>query len=266
MHFGAPEWINLLAFAGLMILGWFRAGLETARRTRITMLGLAGLAFTLVGALIGGVARDWIPNAQLFLFYSQAGQFVTRPDPRMESKLLALELRVVKPFIEWCARQRLWWIFSYLELAYLAYYPAMPAGLAVLYIIGRRSVADYFWTVVLLAAYGSLATLPWLQMRPPRALGEKWSEVLPHTRLRALNLWILGRGSIHANTCPSAHVAITMASALALLVVAPAWVGSVFLVLAISVAMGAVVGRYHYGADAVLGAAAAVAALLLAGV
>ncbi|HSW39235.1 MAG TPA: phosphatase PAP2 family protein, partial [Acidobacteriota bacterium] len=58
--------------------------------------------------------------------------------------------------------------------------------------------------------------------------------------------------SIHANTCPSAHVACTAACAFVLLSLAPP-VGLVFLVIAVSISLGAVAGRYHYLADAILG-------------
>jgi hypothetical protein len=57
-------------------------------------------------------------------------------------------------------------------------------------------------------------------------------------------------------------VAITTAGALVLLKLGPLWIGSVFLWIAISIALGAVAGRYHYAADAILGVILAVAAFL----
>lgn len=51
-------------------------------------------------------------------------------------------------------------------------------------------------------------------------------------------------------------------SALVLLRLAP-WQGLVFLAIAISIALGAVAGRYHYAADAVLGAIVAAVAFLV---
>lgn len=56
---------------------------------------------------------------------------------------------------------------------------------------------------------------------------------------------------------------IGMACALVLLRIAPLWVGVVFLWVAVTIALGAVGGRYHYAADAILGSAAAVAAFLI---
>ena len=143
--------------------------------------------------------------------------------------------------------------------SYLAYYFALPLSLAALYLVGASHEADRFWTVVLLACYASCSTLPFIQLRPPRLLKEQGAPAVGSSKVRAFNLWILSRGSIHANTFPSAHVAITTAGALVLLNLGPLWVGLVFLWVALSIALGAVAGRYHYAADSILG-------VLLAGV
>jgi membrane-associated phospholipid phosphatase len=84
--------------------------------------------------------------------------------------------------------------------------------------------------------------------------------LLPSGKVRALNEWILSQGSIHTNTCPSAHVAVATACALVLLHLGPLWIGLSFLWIAFSIALGAVAGRYHYAADAILGALVALAA------
>jgi membrane-associated phospholipid phosphatase len=60
-----------------------------------------------------------------------------------------------------------------------------------------------------------------------------------------------------ANTFPSGHVAASAAIAIALLWLSPWW-GIVFAVIALGIAGGCIVGRYHYAIDVV-------AALLLAG-
>jgi len=50
--------------------------------------------------------------------------------------------------------------------------------------------------------------------------------------------------------------------ALALIQIGPVWIGLIFLAVAIGIAFGAVAGRYHYLADAVLGILLAVMALV----
>lgn len=77
-----------------------------------------------------------------------------------------------------------------------------------------------------------------------------------------MNLWILRHGSVQANTCPSAHVAIATSCALALIAMGLVWIGLSFLVVAVGIALGAVAGRYHYLADAVFGIILAAMALL----
>lgn len=269
----AAEWITLVAFSSFSALAWRRRALDRTRRTSIIALGVSAVAITIFVSLAlprlvpprtASIVRDWVPYLFLFLFYSQGGQFVTGADAELEAKLARLDRRIVAPPLAWCAgRPAGVSILTYLELAYLSYYPALPLAMVALYASGGQPSAPQFWTVVLLAAYGSCGTLPFIQTRPPRVLGEKWSASVPFGRVRAFNLWILQRGSIQANTLPSAHVAITTACALSLLRLGPLWVGIVFLLIAVSVALGAVSGRYHYAADAILGAMVACAALLV---
>jgi membrane-associated phospholipid phosphatase len=70
------------------------------------------------------------------------------------------------------------------------------------------------------------------------------------------NRWILQHGSIHAISFPSAHVASTCAVSLVLLHFMPL-IGLAFLFVSVWIAIGAVVGRYHYALDVLLGAATA---------
>jgi membrane-associated phospholipid phosphatase len=73
---------------------------------------------------------------------------------------------------------------------------------------------------------------------------------------RIFNRWILKHGSIHAISFPSAHVASAFAIAFVLLRYSP-WIGAVFLVIAILISLGAVIGRYHYALDVLMGAVTA---------
>jgi hypothetical protein len=269
----AAEWITLLAFSWFSVMACGRRTLDRSRRVRILAFGLSAVAITIFVSVVlprwvppqaASIVRDWVPYLFLFLFYSQGGQFVTGADRELETRLARLDRSIVAPPLEWCGRNPAGaWILTYLELAYLSYYPALPMSLVVLYLSGNQAEAARFWTVVLLAAYGSCGTLPFIQIRPPRMLGEKWSAGLPSGRVRAFNLWILQRGSIQANTLPSAHVAITGACALSLLRLGPLWAGVIFLWIAVSIALGAVSGRYHYALDAILGFLVAGTAMLV---
>lgn len=274
MQLRAAEWISLVAFSWLVILAGLRRDLDRVRRTRITAIGTAGAAITLLapvllthwlGSPVARAFRDWVPLLLILLYYRQAGEFVTGANIEVEAWLLRQDARLAAPLLERCAHSTLGaWIFTYLEIAYLTYYPLLPGAFAAFLLTGGGRDAGRFWTIVMLAEYGACSSLPFLQTRPPRVLAEKWSSAFPSGKVRAFNLWILRQGSIHANTCPSAHVAAATACALALLLHGPLWVGLGFAWIAFSIALGAVGGRYHYAADTVLGALTAVIAFLAA--
>jgi membrane-associated phospholipid phosphatase len=155
-------------------------------------------------------------------------------------------------------------VAEYFELSYLLVYLVVPAGAVTLLAFGRGDDVDEFWTVVLLAEFACYGMLPWIQTRPPRTLDADcggW----PHNLLvRRLNLGIANRASIQANTLPSGHAAGALATALAVSSLVPsAWTGAVFLILAASIAVSTVIGRYHYVIDSVLGMLVATAVWLL---
>ena len=73
---------------------------------------------------------------------------------------------------------------------------------------------------------------------------------------------LLRRVSHELNTFPSGHVAVATAVALTVFPVSRA-AGGVFLILAIGIAAGAAVGRYHYRVDVIAGALVGIAAALI---
>ena len=81
--------------------------------------------------------------------------------------------------------------------------------------------------------------------------------------IRRVNLAVLNRASVQWNTFPSGHTAASLATALAVGIHMPL-VGVVLGIVALSIAAGSIVGRYHYAADAIVGAAVAVLAFVTA--
>lgn len=249
------EVVNLAFFGGMTAVAWLRR-LDLARRRRVTGLGVAGVALTLVGAWTGLAAvREWLPMPLMLLAYWQSGPFFVRPNEPFQRRLLDLDHRVlagVKPP---------GWIAQILELAYVFCYPLLPAGMGLLYVAGQRQAADFYWTSVLAPTYFCYALLPFLPTSPPRVL----EPPMRATGVRRLNQWLVRNASIHANTFPSAHVASTMSAALVLVLVLPAgcWIGWVLVAVAVAIAAGAVLGRYHYLADVILGAVLAAISVAL---
>ncbi|MGH9661327.1 MAG: phosphatase PAP2 family protein, partial [Bryobacteraceae bacterium] len=101
-----------------------------------------------------------------------------------------------------------------------------------------------------------------LRSRPPRVL--EGPGLIDHRapKLRRVNIAILNRASVQANTLPSGHVAGAVAAALAIWPV-DATAAAVLAVLAVLIATAAALCRYHYVIDCVTGGAVA---LLAAGV
>jgi membrane-associated phospholipid phosphatase len=194
------------------------------------------------------------------------------------------------------------WLQRYLELSYLFCYPSVPLALGSLYlarqfavaaagarpdVIGDRQHAsaavaavsepppdttlierryrlaiNHFWTAALLAAFTCFLLFPFFPLTPPRELFHDLPGPRVASLLRGLNHWILGRYAVGASLFPSAHVATVTAAALAIRTYLPR-VGVAFLLLAGSIALATVYGRYHYAADAVAGVLVGLAAFLV---
>jgi membrane-associated phospholipid phosphatase len=135
-------------------------------------------------------------------------------------------------------------------ISYLFCYVLVPAGVAVLYLAHLRASVDLYWTTVLPATYLCYLVIPFAPTIPPRLRHRPSS---PVSTIQSVNLFILRRASIQLNTFPSAHVASTVAGSLVLLRMVPA-AGAVFLIVSLSIAAGAVLGRYHFTLDVILGA------------
>jgi membrane-associated phospholipid phosphatase len=262
------EWIAAGYFLYLLLPIW----LGSSRKAPLTLTARA-LALALVVVAVSQLpdlppwraVRDWAPGLYLLAGYWLPGRLFGDPNAKLEGWLLATDHSWLGPGLASATVELPWIAREYLELTYLLCYPLVPLAFGVLYfgahdLAGPSWIADNYWTAVLLAVFSCYGLLPWLPTRPPRAL-------LPvgagsRSGIRRLNHAVLDRASIQVNTFPSGHVAAALASALAVGDVFPL-AGAVIGLLAVSIAVAAVVGRYHYTADVVLGALAAVAAFTL---
>jgi membrane-associated phospholipid phosphatase len=146
-----------------------------------------------------------------------------------------------------------------LEAAYAGVYLLVPIALLIYLQYSPSPDFGTFWSVVLITDFVCFGVLPWVQTRPPRALedAEPWA-----SSLRRFNLRLLGATSIQVNTFPSGHAAEGLAAAL-LVLEAPAGIVIAMLIAALAVSAGAVLGRYHYLADALAGWVVAVAVYVI---
>jgi hypothetical protein len=222
-------------------------GLASGRR--IKALGGAGVGAVGLAASLAlpaeGFANTWIfPGLLLLIGYWTSGLLFVAPMPRLERALVSLDVRLD---IQRTAGRLPRALAELLEFAYACIYPLILVALAIAL---RQGVsASQFWTVILVTDYICFGALPWLQSRPPRALGfdTPW-----RSSWRAINLAILESGSIQMNTFPSGHAAEALAAAL-LCLAAPAPVVAWMFLNAAAISAGAVFGRYHYAADAFAG-------------
>jgi hypothetical protein len=263
------EWINLVFFSCFIIGSWLRP-LTSRRRIAIAAIGATGiglivaaqLARWLLPSFAVSVVRDWLPAALMPMAYWQAGRFSGTVNESFQTRLKWLDDKLLGSWMPSLAAKPGYRLVAIpLELAYLACYELVPIGLGVLYIAHMRRHAIEYWSVVLSATYPCYAFTAFVPTLPPRLF--ETDSMRPSTgKVRRLNLWIVRRVSIKLNTFPSAHVTATLGGSLVLLHFVPS-VGWAFLFVSIGIALGAVLGRYHYAADVILGAALALAVYAL---
>jgi membrane-associated phospholipid phosphatase len=257
MGLRASEWITVVYFAYLAGAAAVVPGIGRQQQRRAIGTAIAVVIAVLTVAAFGTSAilwRDWVPPVYILLGYWLPALLVTSTNQVLERRLLTLDRRWLGIDVATISERGPRLVIELHELAYLFCYPMVPIGFACLYIAGLREESDRFWTAVLLAVFGCYGVLPWLPTRPPRAI--EGAQMRPSGLVRRVNLRVLGVASIQLNTFPSGHVAASLATALAVYARLPS-AGFALGLLALAIALGSVVGRYHYAADALAGVALA---------
>jgi hypothetical protein len=254
------EWISMVAFSFFLIASWFRS-LSNRRRMAITAIGAIGILLTtailsaerFLPQFASQVARDWLPAVLMPMVYWQAGWFSGRVNKTFQASLQSLDRQLLRGWMANLRKPGYRWVVACLELAYLSCYVLVPMGLGVLYLAGLQRHAIEYWSVVLLATYPCYAFTAFFPTEPPRTTEMK-ATTTTSGKVRRFNLWIVHWLSIQLNTFPSAHVTATLGSSLVLLYFVPT-IGVVFVLISIGIALGAVLGRYHYSADVIVATA-----------
>jgi membrane-associated phospholipid phosphatase len=251
VHWG---WIALGYVTYLGLVSLTRPAFRPARKPA---LGAAAIGWALAALASTNpvpqppAVSTLLPGVVLLIGYRLSGCFFVAPDFRVERWLSSVDRIVLErsgildrlhraPGV--CA--------EWFELSYLLVYAVIPCGAITLAASGHFAQVERYWSTVLLAEFACYGMLPWIQTRPPRVLESPRSPSA--APLRRLNLGVVGRVSIHANTVPSGHAAGAVAAALALWGTMPV-AGALFLAVAASVTVATVTGRYHYTVDAVAG-------------
>jgi membrane-associated phospholipid phosphatase len=279
-----------LSFAELVALGFFAYvtlaafGFDLAPRDRWVIIALNTVTVATMVALSRdsrqtrwlATARDLLPALLILVAYRESG-LLLKPDPSHHLDYLFIQwdrLLLQNEVVQTMLYAGSPWLQRYLEFAYLLCYPLVPLGVAAIYLAprgaklnaptappGRRALDD-FWATVLLATLFCYAVYPFFPLTPPRVLFHDVPGPHIEPLLRKWNFWLLDHYSVQACIFPSGHVAAVTAVALAVRKHAPR-LGAPFALLAASIALATVYGRYHYAVDAVAGALVGVAAFLV---
>lgn len=260
----APEWI-IFAFLLYAPALTFFVPAPDGLRMRLASLnlaviliyaGLVCLDFAKPRLMLT-VIRDWLPLGMMLLAYREMGWFaLPHQAALLESRWVAWDRLVLghggKALIESLGPV----LPSLLELSYALVYALPPIALALLYLYGRRDMADRFLTVVLLSVLLCYAQFPFWPSEPPRVVFAGLDLPSCNTIFRRFNLWMLGNYGIHTSVFPSAHVAGALSTAFGFRLAMPDGkrVYRSLSGVAVLIAIATVYGRYHYLADATCGA------------
>lgn len=256
------HWVAFGYVAYLAIVSFTRAEFASARVKLLVSVAVAGI-LTVLAPHFTTALDVIVPGAVLLALYWLTGLLYVRTDHCIESKMLSMDGRLLgRTGLFARYRRSPQALREYLEACYLLVYPALPAGAIALVAGGQRGVLDWYWTAVIFAEVVCFSTLPWVQTRPPMRLEPSQTKIARVGPFRQWNQLIAARASIKATTIPSGHAAGSMAAALVISTVMPL-TGAVFLLLAFSIAVAIVMGRYHFLLDSVLGIAVAVVAVLV---
>lgn len=274
-----------LGFLTYAVLAALAFPLSLRERLAVVVLNLGSTAVIAALARFGAQkrndfftnARDWFPCVLILLAYRESGLFFI-PDPAHHLDYLfgGWDLKLLQhPGVLAVLSAGSPWLQRYLEFAYFLCYPLVPFGLGSLTAARRwpaftrrrmssddSKIIDHFWTAVLLAVFCCYVLFPLFPSTPPRSFFHDSPHPLVQPFFRKTNFWILGQYGIVSSVFPSGHVAAVTATTLTVRHHLPR-LGLVFIVVALSIAVATVYGRYHYAADALAGAVIGIAGFSL---
>ena len=247
----SADWISWGYFVYLVIACWLRR-LPIRSALVVTAVSIALLAAVpIVAAQAPPIVHAWGPLAYIGVGYYLTGWLFVAPSARLEAWLLDWDRRLLGDpttrFARWPRG-----IVAYLDVVYTFCFLLLPLGFAALILGGHADEGNRYWTMVAAADLGAFAPLSVFQTRPPWQLERP--ATLPAPRVHRMASLMVRKATIGANTFPSGHVAVSVAVAIGVIGSMPV-TGMVLLALTATIAVGCVVGRYHYTIDTVAGAA-----------
>jgi membrane-associated phospholipid phosphatase len=221
------------------------------------------------------VLADWLPLVLVPALYAELPILMESLPGALryhDPAIAALENGLFggQPAFEWAGAWPVTALSELLHACYVSYYPLIFVPPLLLYLgargtreSGPERMAAFHETVFALAlcflvCFSIFVVFP---VQGPRYLGVP--EGVPDGPVRRLVLAILERGSSRGAAFPSSHVAVAVTQALLALRHQPR-VGRCVAAIAVGLGAGAVYGGFHYGVDALAGAALGAAVVPLA--
>jgi membrane-associated phospholipid phosphatase len=214
------------------------------------------------------MVRDWLPIALALVAYREMNWFPSAPGTHpLERQWIVWDRSLLHAWGMQGLLEAAGWLGpAFLELCYLLVYGVGPVVVGILHGYHKGELVDRVLLIYLVGTLLAYALFPYFPSDPPRTVFEGMDLPRVVTPLRRLNLAIVGGYGIHSSVFPSAHVSSAFSAAWGLLFFfrEKRRLGWAMLIYALSVAVAAVYGRYHYAVDAIAGFAISMAALCVA--
>ena len=265
------EATNIAFFSFLILLAWMRP-LPPNRRAQATAWGIAiislvlGVQFLdrLLEPLPTAVIRDWLPAPLLLIAYWTAGRLFTSPNEKLQNRLARFDQKVfgsLKRYRTGAGVPRA--IATCLEFAYMLCYSLVPFGIGdTLYrthaALCRRVLDDC--AVIGIPVLWSPSICPDSAAADAAGRGRTHSPDYKISANESLDPSPRQHSSKYLPQRPRRNGILGLACAASL---AAGSGDGPFCWFSISIAVGAVLGRYHYAADAMIGAAVAIVVFLI---
>ncbi len=244
------ELVSFVYFAAIAVSALVRP-LPAGRRMSIAAVACSMCAaMTWLSRVDAAGIRPLAPFAVILVGYYVSGLFAVAPSPRFERWLLSWDRQLVgDPAVRFAGWPRA--PLAILETVYIGCFLLLPAGLGVLVAAAVPTpIVERYWTLVVTAEFASFISLAFVYARPPWLLEQRVA--LPDRAIHRAASRFVERFTIRANTFPSGHAAGSVAVALGVIRVLPA-AGAALLILALTICLAAVVGRFHYAIDVIAG-------------